>query len=318
MSAVRRSRPSASRPGHAREGFTLVELLVVIGIIALLISILLPALSSARRQAAAVKCLASLREIGSAVQMYSIDNKGYVPPCRLMVTSSAKYNVDGHDYNGASSNYLFWQSFLAKYVTKTKVGMGGSTASEREQGRKNILWGCPQWDGYMNSSFNGGYYPYLTGYGWNPYPEYTASTGSTNSSIISPNAAHPNSPWTIQPKGSKWFKLKDYTMPTQRCLVADSLFWLVESDYSRADGSFPGLKLVKNAGDIHAKNGTDIDWYRHGKYPGMADANYFQETGGKVAYNILYADGHAATSADKAEVYRSTVMRFPGSPSDSQ
>ena len=68
------------RPSNrAREGFTLVELLVVIGIIALLISILMPALTKARNQALAVKCGNQVRQIYMACLMFAQDNKGHLP-----------------------------------------------------------------------------------------------------------------------------------------------------------------------------------------------------------------------------------------------
>jgi prepilin-type N-terminal cleavage/methylation domain-containing protein/prepilin-type processing-associated H-X9-DG protein len=64
-------------------GFTLVELLVVIGIIALLVGILLPVLSGARERANVVKCMANLRSIGQGFAIYLAENKQVFPPAYI-------------------------------------------------------------------------------------------------------------------------------------------------------------------------------------------------------------------------------------------
>lgn len=62
---------------HGKSAFTLVELLVVIGIIALLIAILLPTLNGARRSSRALKCLSNIRQLGQVDQMYQTEWKGW-------------------------------------------------------------------------------------------------------------------------------------------------------------------------------------------------------------------------------------------------
>jgi prepilin-type N-terminal cleavage/methylation domain-containing protein/prepilin-type processing-associated H-X9-DG protein len=71
-------------------GFTLVELLVVIGIITLLIAILLPALNKARREAYQTQCSSNMRQIALGLLNYINDNRGILPPCMVTDNQSGK------------------------------------------------------------------------------------------------------------------------------------------------------------------------------------------------------------------------------------
>jgi prepilin-type N-terminal cleavage/methylation domain-containing protein len=91
------SHMAKTRAAKRAEAFTLVELLVVIGIIAILIAILLPTVNGARKRAAATHCMSNLRQIGQAFVMYSQENRGWIIPSYSMsgVTGGATVPLEG-------------------------------------------------------------------------------------------------------------------------------------------------------------------------------------------------------------------------------
>jgi prepilin-type N-terminal cleavage/methylation domain-containing protein/prepilin-type processing-associated H-X9-DG protein len=124
-------------------GFTLIELLVVIGIIALLISMLLPALGRAREAANTVACKSNLRQMGIAMQMYIGANKGWL--------FSARSDAGGGDY---------W----CEYLAELNLEQGFKNVLGAQEPKKTGLFKCPSFT--VPAPPN----DYLTfGYGFNLY-----------------------------------------------------------------------------------------------------------------------------------------------------
>src|SRR5215203_4770841 len=108
------------RKSHA---FTLVELLVVIGIISVLISILLPSLNRARQAANLVDCQARLRQMGQALQIYTVNNKGLLPWGALQHTASWTDNVLPNP--SMQEEYWRWEFTLSEVMDKNLIGPDG-------------------------------------------------------------------------------------------------------------------------------------------------------------------------------------------------
>ena len=108
------------------KAFTLVELLVVVGIIALLVSMLLPALNKVREQAATVECAAQLRQVGFAWLQYQNDNDGWIAPMSRRWCDSWADNINFTLQNTATTQNpsemeFRWFNYLERFVKDYRI-----------------------------------------------------------------------------------------------------------------------------------------------------------------------------------------------------
>ncbi|MFI5379585.1 MAG: DUF1559 domain-containing protein [Tepidisphaerales bacterium] len=160
---------SASR----RHGFTLVELLVVIGIIALLISILLPALNSAREQARKVKCAGNLRSVGQGLLLYVADYRGYFPAAYIYKGQTIV--GDTQSPTNPTQGYIHWSSYL--YANKSKAG-------------PSIFQSLDGWGAFLCPSLEKGGQPATNTYPANQEPGVANPSGAAIVDEQSPRCAY--------------------------------------------------------------------------------------------------------------------------------
>jgi prepilin-type N-terminal cleavage/methylation domain-containing protein/prepilin-type processing-associated H-X9-DG protein len=282
----------------ARRGFTLVELLVVIGIIAVLIGILMPTLTQARRQAERAKCLAALQQTGQAFMMYSANNKGAWPMQRLQGPSGSGREKRFYDF---LSPYLL----NGKEINPDGTNINGVAATDVKDGN-NVIWGCPTWrrmtltttwaDATIHTGYNMNIYPFAPGDMDPPTGIYRVNQFKiAQQNVVGANyIANPTTPLGPDGFAGKFFKQSMWTKPTDRALMFDAVHPLTVLSNKTAEPDYitkwpfkpenPGgedFPLEPNALFI------GFDWNRHGKNQKRNDFDV-------PSMNMLFCDGHAS------------------------
>ena len=295
---------NAARRNRSIAAFTLVELLVVIGIIALLISILLPALGKARQQAQATACMSNLRQIGIAFRFYTEANRGYLPYIQNHI-----WQMDASD--PLKNRPIYWYKAIAPFISR---GYDPLAVNSNEQLPK-VVGACPSWLQWMDSGdVSNNWRP---GYGMNLFLFRGMNKSVSGSKGVQASSESANcfidgqteSSWRTDAYLIGTVKLSSIPRPATRVLAGDAVqYWMAV--YNSA-----GVGVLKDKSiqyDFGRASQTGL--------PGQTDQTVFASTGWATGHpnrhggqlndcifsgvgpnlsrpkaNYLFADGHSVT-----------------------
>jgi prepilin-type processing-associated H-X9-DG protein len=233
----------------------LVELLVVIGIIALLISILLPSLQKARSAAKTVQCLSNLRQFGNAQAMYSSQWKGWAIPSILGNDNKANNRVTW------INNADFRKALSVREWVPPQKGKAGN-------GQKNrfpLGMVCPEAvKSEMTSNTNGATLQHS--YGYNFTNMYKLPEGATGKAI--------------EFRGIKLTKVQS---AAQKLMFTDAMALNIDRKHSNHYMLVPGFDEARDTATYPDLNAYVA--YRHAK----------DKKSGNAQINVVFWDGHAET-----------------------
>jgi len=268
---------------HRTSAFTLVELLVVIGIIAVLIGILLPALNRARGSARSVACMSNLRQLGQAMQMYTIASKGSLPFGDFVTT-----------YGNGLTNTRWYAVLQNTMSSKYGISWNDAGATNSAVAKLRQVFLCPDAPGDANDAANGGAVHYSC------HPRLMPVLVTSD-----PTGGNPFGP-NIRPyKSSKVRNSAEIAMlfDTSLEIVTGASYWHVKYDSAVANfvdfgHAWPPISLLNTnyvAGGVQGDDSIDMRALNGGP-PNTDDPNNglnirFRHQKNTQA-NVLMCDGH--------------------------
>lgn len=280
----------ARTPRTIRGGFTLVELLVVIGIIAVLVSILLPSLNRARENARRVACASLLRQVGIATRAYAAENKDSLPPMNgdlgspfyhADVNASAPPTAPGmQGFQVAFLRAVQWAGWgnvsTGTNVSTAAIGsnIGRLVATKFLKGDYASMIQCPsgevRWDNFTNLYFYNGHVAVRT----------NSQMGPSNFYV---------QPW--------WRKLSKYGRLPTGPVTAFQFSGAGNAGLQPNPMVIPPRQMAL-AGDpiITPSTGAVFGYNPH-------------NMGSRRAYNLLYADGSVRTAVVPQSVARGNILQ---------
>jgi prepilin-type N-terminal cleavage/methylation domain-containing protein len=273
-SRVCRPRP-AGHTDRTRGGFTLIELLVVVGILVVLLSILIPTVGAARRQARSTQCLSNLRQIGQGFKTYAANFDGAYPVAvHLDVPPS---------YLRLGPNVLErrWYDLIAPYVADSRIRTQNYTDIKRLR-INSVVWGCPEYTKTLDLNAsdpdsdtaitNDELRP---GYGMNYYPSFFEDGGILG-----------NLSYIRAGLNGRYSRMEQWK-PGNRLLVADSPAHIVQSpDPLSRNSRWAPYDLPFAQGDFFIEA-------RHGKAGAGRTPQHKQMSYTDPCIGALFVDGSA-------------------------